>query len=184
VIGIVYQSIEPEGGPTGRGGWLIVVAGGLIYTVLGVPVALVREWLPMLLSSETWAILGDPKAHDYHPSLPAFLLFQLSIAVLVGFAALVGLILFAQRSEHFPKYMITYYLGSFALLLAVLIVEEEMWAFDPTGHYQTAGEAAKAFLWAVGAVPYLARSRRVKNTFVKRRVETAEPGHPGTSESR
>jgi hypothetical protein len=168
VIAIVYQQIDPAGGPVGRGGWLIVVASGLVYTVLMIPVGLVRDWLPFLLNPESWAILVDPTAHEYHPSLPAFLLFQLSVTALVGFAALVGLVLYVQRSEHFPKYMITYYLGSFALMLAELILEEEMWAFDPTGHSQTAGEAAKAFLWAVGAVPYFARSRRAKNTFVKR----------------
>jgi uncharacterized protein DUF2569 len=174
VIAIVVQSSDPAGGPVGRGGWLIVVAGGLIYTVLQVSLTLVGYWLPMLLNSETWPILVDPTAHDFHPSLPAFLLFQLSVTLLVGFAALVGFVLYVQRSGHFPKYMITYYLGSFALLLAVLIIEEEMWAYDPTGHYQTAGEAAKAFLWAVGAVPYIARSRRVKNTFVEPSPTPAE----------
>jgi uncharacterized protein DUF2569 len=106
VIAIVYQSVESARGPVGRGGWLIIVAGGLIYTVLMIPVDLVRDWLPMLLSSETWAILADPPAHEYHPALPAFLLFQLSVTLLVGFAALVGFVLYVQRSGHFPKYMV------------------------------------------------------------------------------
>jgi hypothetical protein len=53
VIGIVFQRIEPHGGPVGRGGLLIIVAAGLIYTVLGIPVAFVRDWLPMLLSPDS-----------------------------------------------------------------------------------------------------------------------------------
>ena len=173
---IHYPSATPEGGPAGRGGWLLFVAAGLAYTVIALPFSLLEEWLPWLLDPQTWTILADPIAHGFHPSFPAYVLFYLLIAVLIGFAALVGLVLFARRSPEFPKYMIWYYLGSFTLRLAVLIVEEEMWPYGVTTHSVTAGEAVIAMLWALPGVPYIARSRRVKNTFTRRAApESASP---------
>jgi len=168
-----FQSADSESGPTGRRGWLLVVAAGLAHTVLSLPFTLVEDWVPWLLDPETWGILIDPTAYDYHPSLPAFVVFDLLITVLVGFAATVGLVLFARRSPEFPKYMISYYLGSVVLLNAVLVVEQAIELSDTTSYSQTGVNAIVAFFWAVLGVPYIARSRRVKNTFTKRAAPAA-----------
>jgi len=50
---IHYLSTAPKGGPTGRGGWLLVVASGLAYRVLSVPFVLVKDWVPWLLDQTT-----------------------------------------------------------------------------------------------------------------------------------
>jgi len=166
---IHYPSTTPEGGPTGRGGWLLVVAAGLAYTVLSVPFVLVEDWAPWFLYPETWDALANPTASGYHPSFPAFVVFYLLVTVLIGFAAAVGLVLFARRSPEFPKYMIAYYLGSFVILLLVLTVELEMWPYDhdPSSHSETGAQMVIAFLWMMVGGPYIVRSRRVKNTFSK-----------------
>jgi hypothetical protein len=154
----------------GRGGWLLFVAAGLAHTVLSLPFTLYQGWLPWLLDAETWAVLADPKAYDYHPSFPAFVLFYLLVTLLIGFAAAVGLALFARRSPEFPKYMIFYYFGSFVLLLTVMTVEMEMWPSDGdlSSHDPTGIQMLINFFWAAVGVPYIVRSRRVKNTFTKR----------------
>jgi hypothetical protein len=170
---IHYPGSWPEGGPAGRGGWLLFVFVGLAYTVLALPFTLFQGWLPWLLDPVTWAEIADPTAHDLHPSWPAFVVFYLLVTVLLGFAAAVGLVLFARRSPEFPKYMISYYLGSFVLLLTVLTAEIEMWPYDFESHAQTGTDMIIAFLWVVLGVPYIARSKRVKNTFVKRATPAA-----------
>jgi hypothetical protein len=170
---IHYPSTWPEAGPAGRGGWLLFVAAGLAYTVLSLPFTLLQGWLPWLLDPASWAELADPTAHDLHPSWPAFVVFYLLVTILVGFAAVVGLVLFARRSPEFPKYMIFYYLGSFVLLLTVLTVELEMWPYDFESHSETGTDMIVAFLWAVLGVPYIVRSRRVKNTFTTRAAPDA-----------
>jgi hypothetical protein len=170
---MLFRSAGAEGGLTGRRGWLLVVAAGLAHTVLSLPFTLLEDWVPWLLDPETWGVLADPTAYDYHPSLPAFVLLDLWITVLVGFAALVGLFLFARRSPEFPKYMIGYYLGSVVLLNAVLVVEQAIGLSATTSYSQTGVNAIIAFFWAVLGVPYIARSRRVKNTFAKRAAPAA-----------
>ena len=54
------------------------------------------------------------------------------------------------------------------LLNAVLVVEQAIGLSDTTGYSQSGVNAIIAFFWAVLGVPYIARSRRVKNTFTKR----------------
>ena len=163
---IHYPTSAPEGGPTGRGGWLLVVAAGLAYTVLSVPFVLVEDWVPWFLYPETWDALANPTASGYHPSFPAFVVFCLLVTVLIGFAAAVGLVLFAQRSHEFPKYMIAYYLGSFVLLNTVLAFEQAMGLYDFSTS-RTGVDTFIAFLWILLGGPYIVRSRRVKNTFTK-----------------
>ena len=43
MTGIVYQSIESESGPEGLGGFLIVIACGLAYTVIAIPASTARS---------------------------------------------------------------------------------------------------------------------------------------------
>jgi hypothetical protein len=175
---IHYPSTWPESGPVGRGGWLLFVAAGLAHTVLAVPYGFYADWLPWLLDPETWAVFADPTAYDYHPSFPAFVLFYLLVIALVGFASAVGLVLFARRSPEFPKYMILYYLGSFVLLVTVMTVELKMWPYDFESHSGTGTEMLIRFFWVLLGVPYIARSRRVKNTFMKGAAPAEASPHP------
>ena len=172
---IHYPSTWPEGGPTGRGGWLLFVAADLAYKALSLPLVLFRQWLPWLLDPETWGVLADPTAYDYHPSFPAFVLFYFLVTILVGFAAAVGLLLLARRSPEFPKYMISFYLGSFVLLISVMTFEMVMWPADDdlSSHDPTGIQMLLAVVWVVLGVPYIARSKRVKNTFMKRATPAA-----------
>jgi uncharacterized membrane protein YGL010W len=175
---IHYPSTWPESGPAGRGGWLLFVAAGLVYTVLSLPFTLLQGWLPWLLDPATWAELADPTAHDLHPSWPAFVVFYLLVTVLLGFAATVGLILFARRSPEFPKYMIAYYFGSFVFLWALVAVEHAMFQTDSSAQSQTPIDALIALLWMLAGVPYIVRSRRVKNTFTKGAAPAAASPNP------
>ena len=173
---IHYPSTWPESGPTGRGGWLLFLAADLVYKVLSLPLELFQGWLPWLLDPETWVVLADPTAYDYHPSFPAFVLFYFLVTILVGFAAAVGLLLLARRSPEFPKYMISFYLGSFVLLITVMTFEMVMWPADDgdlSSHDPTGIKMLLAFVWVVLGVPYIARSKRVKNTFTKPSVPAA-----------
>ena len=167
---IHYPSTWPEGGPTGRGGWLLFIAADLAYKVLSLPFELFQGWLPWLLDPETWGVLADPTAYDYHPSYPAFVLLYLLVTILVAFAAAVGLMLLARRSPEFPKYMISFYLGSFVVVIRLITLEMAMWPSDDgdlSSHDPTGIKMLLAFVWVVLGVPYIARPKRVKNTFLK-----------------
>ena len=157
------ENLEPE--PEGLGGWLILVAIGLIMSPLLLVTVLWRDLLPIFVEGH-WPLLTRPYSDAYHPLWAPLLVFEvLANLALVGFS-LVCLFLFFRRSARFPTVVIAYYVANLGVVatdffLATLIPAAA--AMDDTESVkQLVRSIATCAIW----IPYMRHSRRVLNTFV------------------
>lgn len=168
------MSVEPQtdtipisrSGPEGLGGWLILVGLGLVFTPLRL-VALLMPIYPSIFRNGAWEMLTTPGSQAYHPLWAPLIIFEMvgnGILVLVSLALIA---LFFRRSRRFPKLYIAFlvagllFIGLDTWLASIVLPDEPL--LDP----ETARELARSLIAVVIWVPYMLRSKRVANTFVR-----------------
>lgn len=152
-------------GPKGLGGWLVLVAIGIIATPIKLTLLLLNTFLPMFKDG-TMQALTTPGSEHYHPLW----------IVIVGYEALgnglfimafIGLaVLFFSRSRRFPRLYIVALLANLAFLLGDEVIGSQIPAVVASGNTESIGEIAKSLVACCLWVPYMLVSKRVKNTFV------------------
>ena len=161
--------------PSGLGGWLGVVAFGLVASLIQQLGALFTEILPIFTSGK-WAALTNSARAGYRP-----LAGVLVVAVLVGTLAVivassVALWFYFRRSPRFPGFMISYFFGALVLFAALYALE--LAAVPPRREeppHALMAVIRAAILCAIW-IPYMTKSRRVRNTFVPRDQPALPPG--------
>lgn len=152
-------------GPTGLGGWLILVAIGLIINPIRVLVV-VASTFPPLFQTGAWEALTTPGSENYHALWGPLLIFEMVFNTLVMLASIALAVLFFRRSRRFPGFFIVFVIANLAFVLldawlgSLVIVDEPM--FDPG----TVRELSRVLFGVLVWVPYMRLSKRVKNTFV------------------
>ena len=154
--------------PQGIGGWLILVAAGIIVAPFKILIETVQIYLP-IFTDGTWEVLTDPSSIAYVPFFGSVVV--LEILANLGFAVFGFLLtfLFFSKSGKFPKLFIVFMLSSLAFTLfdawlsRLVFPEEPM--FDP----ETAGGFARQILVCLIWVPYMVVSKRVEATFTRSR---------------
>ena len=98
----------------------------------------------------------------------------------IVFAA-VGLVLFFRRSPAFPKLMVVYYVGNLLVVglffFSSRLIPAVAAKDDPESHSALFRAIVRCVIW----VPYMYRSRRVRNTFIASPMTDAiatPPEHP------
>ena len=152
-------------GPTGLGGWLVLVAIGLVLSSLRLLALLGQVFVPIFRDG-TWAILTTPGSQAYHPLWAPLLVFELVGNIGFIAAQLWLLVLFFRRSKSFPKL----YVWAALLNLPFILVDAWLGSFvlteEPMIDPDTAKEIARSVATIAIWVPYMRVSRRVRNTFV------------------
>lgn len=152
----------------GLGGWLILVAIGLILA----PVRLLVTYIPMytqIFSDGTWERLTTVGSDMYLPLWGAFLMGELLYNSLIVLASLYLIYLFFSKHYLFPRFYIALMIVSLvfipidAWLLTQVLPNEKM--FDP----ETTKEFVRLLIAALIWIPYMLVSKRVKATFVEHR---------------
>jgi hypothetical protein len=155
----------PLDGPSGIGGWLLLPLFGLIVTpfriVLGTGRDLVGAFKP-----EVWDALTTPGAPAYHPLWgPLIVSEAVWNTALVAFT-LVLLVLFFRKHHLVPKLMIGLMLAQIVMLIVDEALSAQIPAVESKG--QGASDVMRSCIAALIWIPYFLRSRRVRNTFVRR----------------
>lgn len=146
----------------GLGGWLVLVALGLLAT----PVALSRGFVDLFASvfnTDAWRLLTDPGNTTYHPFWAPSLLFGLFFNAIFLVLCLLVLALFFRRRAAWPRAYITFHvLGLFGVIVDYLLTRQlPIGAAEGTGVREIARAMVAAGLW----VPYALVSKRVHSTF-------------------
>ena len=153
--------------PQGLGGWLVLVAIGLIISPIRALLALFRDLLP-IFTEGNWPLLTDPSSSAYHPLWAPLLVFDGVSYIAIIAASIIALVLFLQRAPLFPRVMIALYLASLAIVATDFFAARLI----PAVTTQEQAEGTRQLLRAIGTcavwVPYMLRSRRVRNTFIAR----------------
>lgn len=156
------QTAEPQG----IGGWLILVAIGI---VMG-PIVLLVTTLPLLfdlLAIENWNVLTNPNSKSYIPYFVELVTGEMLANALMFIASLWLAVLFFTKHRWFARVYIVYVLVSALILVIdtylVSIVLPDMPIWDEETVRGFFRSAIAICIW----VPYMLVSRRVKNTFIR-----------------
>jgi Protein of unknown function (DUF2569) len=151
--------------PVGVGGWLILVAIAVCLSPLRVLVSVVNTFRAVAQDG-AWSALTTPGSSAYHPMWASVIVYELlgNLALLVASVAL--LVLFIQRSRKFPRLFI----WIAALTFPFLVVDAWLGSLLPLDEPVLDKDTVKGLMASVVTlaiwVPYMLRSKRVRNTFV------------------
>ena len=149
--------------PSGLAGWLLLIPIGLVTGIFRMSKAVLTT-LNGLTSDDAWTALMTPPT--YHPLLVPLLLFQIVASALFAVASIALLYLYLRKSQHFPRMFVVY----LSLSVAYVLIYRAVGGFVPAaaevlntraGWVELVVAATAAAVW----IPYILRSRRVKNTF-------------------
>ena len=162
--GLVFEATGTKAaGPRGIGGWLVLMAIGLVvqpFRLLG----FLAQGLKTL-EGDTWRRLTTPSSPAYHPAWGAVIVVELlaNVAFLAG--ACVLLYLFFTKRALFPKVAVGFLAASAIFQVAELAVGYALLG-NAAATGKDIGPMMLVVLSAVIWTLYLLQSRRVANTFV------------------
>ena len=150
----------------GIGGWLILVAIGLVASPVLMVVNLTQDVLPAFAGG-AWDKLTTAGSPHYHPLWAPLLITEVSCTTLFILFSLVILVLFFMKKRTLPLLVIIFLLANLAFAIADYLLSMRIPLVasmpDESTPTQILRQAISCALW----IPYFLRSKRVKNTFVK-----------------
>ncbi len=148
------------------GGWLILVAIGLILTPLRLGFALFKDILPVF-SAETWQVLTTPGTEAYHPSWAPLLIFELVGNIIFIIFPIVIAIFFFQKRKVVPKLIIAFLLSNLAFVGSDYFLANTIPFVASQDDPASLKELARTLVGSLIWVPYFLVSKRAKATFIK-----------------
>jgi len=147
-------------------GWLIFVGIGIVFAPLRLTVSISEAFKP-LFESGTWEKLTTVGSDSYIPNFQVLVVAEGIYNACLMIALIYLIYLFITKSKNFPKLFIAIGVVSViglivdSYLVTLVIASAEL--FDA----ETAKELAKTIVGYGVWIPYMLKSERVKNTFVK-----------------
>ncbi|HEV2327217.1 MAG TPA: DUF2569 domain-containing protein [Verrucomicrobiae bacterium] len=157
----VLPSPDPQ--LNGLGGWLTLLALGLIVTFLARVFVLIRTC--SFFSLENWRAYTDPTSATYNGMAAPVLLYELFTQLTLLVFGILLLILFFQKRRIFPKLFIIFLLVH---LVAVTLDRELVKGLNSPvldTHIPPVQNIARLLVPLIAWGLYLNRSKRVKSTF-------------------
>lgn len=155
----------------GIGGWLILLAIGIIITPIRI-VALMTTY-PDIFSTSVWESLTKPETQAYNPLLASIVIGEIVInsGMVLAFIY-TGYLFFSKRKLFIIWYICLAVFSLIFILLDALFIKlalPDEPVFDPEMVKELMRSAIAVFVW----VPYLLCSKRVKATFIKEAKKTS-----------
>ena len=157
---IVEEKLE------GIGGWLLLVAVGIIFS----PLRIIFQLFPLysdIFTDGYWEILTTPGTDAYHVMWAPILLVEMGTNLVLIFVWLFIIFLFFSKKRAFPKW----YIGIVVFTLLFLVFDafaiKLVLPNEPTFDSETVKEISRTLISCVIWIPYMLISKRVKATFVK-----------------
>lgn len=152
--------------PRDIGGWLILVALGIVFAPLRILYFLSTTY-PPIFTDGTWEALTTETSEAYSPIWGPYLLSEIVVNLALVGASFYLVFLFFTKKSNFPKWYagLAVFSAIFILLDAymVTLVVPDMPMFDA----ETAKEFGRSLVSCLVWTPYLFLSQRSKETFVR-----------------
>lgn len=152
--------------PPRLGGWLLLVAFGLVVSTIRLNLQLWQVFVP-LIRDGGWKILTSPESPAYHPYWGPLLVFEIASTISMIALAVITFIFMMQRSRHTPRMAITWLSISALLVTADFFLADLIPAVAAEPDASSLKELTKSLLSACIWIPYFLRSERVKRTFIR-----------------
>jgi len=150
----------------GLGGWLILVAIGILAS----PIRIGAQLYPIyseIFSTGAWEALTTPGSETYNSLWAPILIGEITINGGLILAWLFLAFLFFFKKKIFPKCYIGILLFTLVFVLVDAFVVKLIIPDDPVFDADTIQELSRALIATVIWVPYMIISKRVKLTFTK-----------------
>jgi len=149
----------------GLGGWLILVGIGLVFGSIGLLAHL--NVYKEIFSDGTWEALTMPNSDSYTPLFGILMSLELigNCVFLIAYICLT--FFFFKKKRNFPKFYIITILANLAFVLVDILFTKVVFPAEPMFDQETSrdviGQIVSCAIW----IPYMLKSVRVRNTFVK-----------------
>jgi len=147
------------------GGWLILVAIGLIITPVRLIVFILTDLLTAF-SPENWHLLTTPGTEAYHPLWAPILIFELVGNFMFFLFSIIVAIYFFQRDKIAPKMIIIFLLSNLIFVAVDYFIGNLIPFVRDLNNTQSTNELIRIVIGCLIWVPYFLMSKRVKGTFV------------------
>lgn len=159
-------TVHAEQSAQAIGGWLILVAIGIVIT----PLRMLAQVLPTyvkIFTEGSWVALSTPGSATYNASLSAFIAVEMLVNGLLLMGALYLIFLFFSKRKKFPKVYILLSASTLVIqILDALIIQSILPQQDAFGQ-ETVAEMGRTVIACAIWIPYMLTSQRVKATFVR-----------------
>jgi transglutaminase-like putative cysteine protease len=146
----------------GLGGWLVLVAFGLIARPFMMLWAIVQGWPSMTVDG--WRVLTDHSSHSYNVIWAPYLVWALIVNLTLFAASVLALVFFFQRRRIFPKVFI----GILVAGILTAFVDGAVSKSLPGGtDVAETDHGARGIVTGVIWCFYMVQSRRVRVTFTR-----------------
>ena len=150
----------------GLGGWLILVALGIIVS----PLRIIFELFPLysdIFTNGYWEILTTSGTDAYHAMWAPILLEEMGINLALIFAWLYTIFLFFSKKRAFPKWYIGIVLFTLIFIVVDAIAIKSVLPDEPIFDSDTVKEISRMLISCLIWIPYMLISKRVAATFVR-----------------
>lgn len=151
----------------GLGGWLILVALGVIVS----PLRIIFELFPLysdIFTNGYWEILTTPGTDAYHAMWAPILLGEMGINLALIFAWLYTIFLFFSKKRAFPKWYIGIVIFTLIFIVFDAIAINSVLPDEPIFDSDTVKEISRTLISCLIWIPYMLISKRVVATFVRK----------------
>lgn len=166
------------GGPVleGLGGWLILIGFGVVVRA---PTSVWAAFTNLRdIDAETWNALTREGSAAYHALWEPVLILDMAVlAAMVPFYSLL-LILFFKRRTSLPPFLAGLFVWTAVYSALVIYFYGQIPSLQPEDIDEASKDLTRAIVTVVIWVPYLFVSKRVQNTFTRRRVAPKPPPLP------
>ncbi len=150
----------------GIGGWLILVAIGIVVTPIRI-VALIMMTYPEIFSSGAWESLTTQGSEAYSPLWAPIIIGEIWINCGLILVWLYMAYKFFTKSKDFPKWYIGIAIFSLLFIIADAFAINLVLPSEPVFDPDTIKEFMRSLIMVIIWVPYMLVSKRVKATFIK-----------------
>lgn len=150
----------------GLGGWLIVVAIGIVLNPIFISYQLSQGLFPMFFDG-TLAIMSDPSSEYYIEGFAGLFYLELSLNIILLLAELTLLFLFFYKHKMFPTAFIAVVIATPIVMLIHAIAISQVIPGVDIFDAETTFYLVRSVFYAAIWIPYMLVSERVKKTFTR-----------------
>ncbi|MNI47177.1 hypothetical protein D3C73_1016770 [compost metagenome] len=161
------EQTADESEPSGTGGWLGLFALGIVFSLF-VGVRIIYGNIS-LFGTEDYKLLTDPNSSYYIASILPSLVIETTLVAIQILMILYILYLGLKHKKSFKYICISFIVYNIFLNIVDILMFSQMQSnlSSPLPVDNTYTDLIRSVIYALIWIPYLLRSKRVKNTFVK-----------------
>lgn len=150
----------------GIGGWLILVAIGIVLTPIRLALATAVTFGP-IFTNGSWEAMTTPGSEAFSPYWGPIIVTEILVNLAMLLISFVLVALFFTKKRLFPRLYVGFAIFSFLVVIVDAYAVTLVLPAEQVFTQETAMEISRSLVMLCIWVPYMLISQRVKSTFVR-----------------